>query len=159
MKKKTTCRLMAALMLLVVLTTGAIASAETTATLTPIDKLLRAFDETPEGHIEWEPEILEVDATYELSNPVFTLPGDDDMSQEDALRIALETIFALTDKTADDIYNTYRIKFSFCEQPGINQRFWRIAVDLAPDKMGAEAFVIDVESPSGRILQYTLRTD
>lgn len=143
---------------LVLILVVACAGAEDASYDQDIDALLNELKDASAEHIIWEPEVLEVEETRTILNPVYTTPNDSDLAQEEALRGALDTVFRFTDRTIDDIYNAYQIKFYFNTTPNGAERYWTILFTIGEGKMGGDDYVVEVASPDGTVQRYEIVT-
>lgn len=105
-----------------------------------------------EEHIIWEPIMREVEDAK--TQAAYIQPEDGDLDQEEALRIALDTVFAVTDLKMDTIFNAYQITFSFNLAPIGEQRFWTVNFDVGIGKMAGPSYKVEVASPSGALLLF-----
>lgn len=102
-----------------------------------------------EEHIIWEPIIREVeDKEHEAQ---YIQPEEGDLDQEEALRVALDTVFALTDLKMDTIFNAYQITFSFNLSPYGADRYWTVNFGVGIGKMGGPSYKVEVASPAGTL--------
>ena len=122
------------------------------AAMTDTDFVLSAIESSgTEEHIIWELNTSFNDDQYRD----FATPKDGDLEQKEALRIALDTLFMLTDLSAQDVFNAYQIRFSFLAVPeGGGTEYWRVFFGVGLGKMGGSGYVIEVFSSTGSIKRF-----
>jgi hypothetical protein len=121
------------------------------AAKTDTDFVLSAYETSgTEEHIIWELSTSFNDDQY----ADFTTPKDGNLDQVEALRIALDTLFALTDLSAQDVFNAYQVRFSFLEGIGGGGEYWRVYFGVGAGKMGGAGYVIEVLSFDRRVKRF-----
>lgn len=152
--KNTDRKMALSLVLVSVVLITAFAAAESDTTYGEYGFLIEALEEASQEHIIWDPIVLEQEETSMMYNATYALPEEGDLDQKEALRVALETLFALTDKTHTDIFNGYQITFSLNVVPRGTDRYWTVFFYVGEGKMGAESYLIEVTSPGGTLKRF-----
>ena len=144
-------KLSSILVVLTLLTLLASSTAGAETGNTDTDYVLSAIESSgTEEHIIWDLSTSYNDDPYSD----FATPKEGDLDQKEALRIALDTLFSLTDLSAKDVFNGYQIRFSFLGAEGGGSEYWRVFFGVGEGKMGGASYVIEVFSFTGNVKRF-----
>lgn len=120
-----------------------------------IERLIISFkEEATQAQINWKPNVREPEGAY-YRGAVPVLPDEEDLDQEEALRIAIHTVCTLSDTTPQDIFDKHEIAFYFYTDSFAEKRYWYITIQARIGTMGTtDNFHVEVLTTDGKVNTY-----